>query len=242
VAATIGHTSSLFLAALPPDEREQLNPFLRAVALHKDLQLCAVGEPIDSVYFPNGGVCSLTMTMEDGRVAEVGLVGREGLVGHLTGFGQDVASHDAMVQIPDGSALAMSRRDFRAQISRSTVLHALVSRYMLAATALMATSVACNALHHAEERCARWLLHAHDRVAAPDFQLSHEFLAMMLGVRRPTATIVAGTLQRAGLISYKRGHMTIVDRERLEEASCECYAMIEPHYAGLLPAARVASV
>ena len=202
------------------------------------MQLLEAGRPIETVYFPNGGVCSLTMTMEDGRVAEVGLTGREGLVGYLLAFGQNEASHDAMVQIPGGSALTMSRRDFREHMSRNGSLRALVNRYMLAATAFTTTSVACNALHVAEERCARWLLHAHDRMGSATFDLSHEFLAMMLGVRRPTATIVAGTLQRSGLIRYSRGRMTIVDRPRLEQASCECYGLIEQYMGGLLPPAR----
>jgi CRP-like cAMP-binding protein len=235
-------TANLLLAALPDDEFARLAPLVREVPLKTRTILLREGQPIESVYFPQGGVCSLTLTMADGRMAEVGLVGVEGIVGCLAGFGQDVASHDAMVQIPDGSALLLPTRDFRDEMARGGAMHALATRYMVAASALTTASVACNALHGAEERCARWLLHAHDRVRSPRFELSHEFLAIMLGVRRPTATLVAGILQRAGLIRYKRGHMEIIDRPGLEEASCECYRTAQGHFADLLPAVAAAGL
>ena len=230
--------SNLLLEALPPEDAARIAPLLRSIPLKTRTRLLEEGQPIETVYFPNGGVCSLTVTMEDGRVAEVGLAGREGAVGYMAGFGQEFAAHDAMVQIPDGSAQFLSTRDFREEMARGGALRTLVTRYMVASNALTSMSVACNALHTAEERCARWLLHAHDRVGSPRFELSHEFLAMMLGVRRPTATIVAGILQRAGYIRYRRGNMEILDRRGLEDASCECYRAIETHFIGVLPAAR----
>ena len=231
-------TSNLLLAALPEEDFARLAPLLKAVPLETRTVFLRDGQAIDSVCFPQGGLCSLTLTMADGRMAEVGVVGIEGVVGCMAGFGQDVASHDAMVQIPDGGALLLPTRDFRDEMSRGGALHALVSRYMVAANTMTAASVACNALHTAEERCARWLLHAHDRVQASRFELSHEFIAMMLGVRRPTATLVAGILQRAGLIRYKRAQMEILDRPGLEEASCECYRAVQGHFGWLvIPAA-----
>ena len=238
VASQAVQTSNALLEALGPQDFATIEPLLRTVQQRSAMSLLKSGEPIEAVYFPTGDVCSLTMTMEDGRVAEVGLSGREGVIGYLAGFGEINASHDAMVQVPGGSLLSMSPRDFRDHMSRNGVFRDVINRYMLAMTALMSTSVACNALHAAEERCARWLLHAHDRMGVAAFDLSHEFLAMMLGVRRPTATIVAGILQRAGLIRYSRGHMNIVDRARLEQASCECYGVIEKHFEGLLTPAR----
>lgn len=238
-------TENLLLAALPEQDRVRLSAVLRTVPLRHKQVLMTEGMPIDTVYFPNGGICSLTRTMEDGRIAEVGLMGREGVIGFMACFGMAVAPHDSMIQIPDPSgtsAEVMSRRDFLAEMSLDGAFRAAINRYMASAHAFTSISVACNALHTAEERCARWLLHAHDRVGASEFELSHEFLAMMLGVRRPTATIAAGMLQRAGLIHYKRGHMTISDRPRLEEASCECYKAIEKYYEGLLRPAHTAEI
>lgn len=236
------HVSNLLLAALPEEDRARLSPLLKPVPLQTRTIFLREGQPIETVCFPQGGLCSLMLTMADGRMAEVGVVGVEGLVGCLAGFGQDVASHDAMVQIPGDGALLMSTRDFREEMSRAGALHGLVSRYMVAASAMTAASVACNALHTAEERCARWLLHAHDRLQSCRFALSHEFIAMMLGVRRPTATLVAGILQRAGLIRYRRGHMEIVDRPGLQEASCECYRAVQAHFHELLPGAAGAAI
>jgi len=229
------HISNLLLTALPEHDLARLRPQLKEVPLTTRTPFLRQGQPIDFVCFPQGGVCSLTLTMTDGRMAEVGVVGVEGVVGCMAGFGEEVASHDAMVQIPDGGALLLPTHDFRREMSRGGALHALVTRYMIAASAMTTASVACNALHTAEERCARWLLHAHDRVQASTFELSHEFIAMMLGVRRPTATLVAGILQRAGLIRYKRARMEILDRPGLEEASCECYRAVQTHFDGLLP-------
>src|SRR5687768_1242957 len=161
-------------------------PMLRTIPLKPKQVLFTKGDSIEAVYFPWGGVCSLVATMDDGRMTELATVGREGVVGYLAGFGQRVASHDAMVQIPveDGgdAAQTMSARDFRTEMARPGAFRDAISAYMIGAHVFIATSVACNALHTADERCARWLLMAHDRVGADTFQLSHEFLAMMLGV------------------------------------------------------------
>ncbi len=230
-------SSNLLLAALPEEDYARLAPLFRTAPMTTRTTLFREGARIETVYFPQGGVCSLTLSMHDGRVAEVGLVGREGVVGCMAGFGQDVATHDAMVQIPDGTAQTLSVREFRDELTRRGALHALVTRYMVAGNAMTTASVACNALHSAEERCARWLLHAHDRVGGPAFELSHEFLAMMLGVRRPTATLMAGVLQRAGLIRYRRTQMEILERAGLEDVSCECYRSAQAHFEGLLPPA-----
>jgi CRP-like cAMP-binding protein len=225
------------LSSLTPQEFEHLRPMLRTLQLKERQTLYRKGESIDAVYFPWGCVCSIVAHMEDGGMVELATVGCEGVVGYLSAFGQRVAAHDAMVQIPsdDFGAHVMGAADFRAEMGRASALRDAVHQYMIAAHIFISTSVACNALHTAEERCARWLLMAHDRIGSDHFELSHEFLAMMLGIRRPTATVVAGTLQTAGLIRYRRGKMEIVDREGLEHASCECYRAVAPHFAGLEP-------
>lgn len=227
------HTSSPpldineILASLPEDELRRLRPMLRAMPLAPKQSLQQAGQPLESVYFPWGGVCSLVATMSDGRMAELATVGREGIVGYMAAFGQRVATHDAMLQIPAPGcgAHVMAARDFRALLNRGSGLEAAVHRYANAAHTSLAVSAACNSLHLARERCARWLLIVQDRVGASSFDLSHEYIAMMLGVRRPTATVVAGTLQAAGLIRYRRGHVEILDRPGLEAASCECHAL-----------------
>jgi CRP-like cAMP-binding protein len=229
------HPKNLILRSLPSSDFARLEPELGSVELPARKVLYRDGEPITTVYFPWGGVCSITRVMQDGRMVEVGAVGREGVMGYMAGFGDDIATGDCMVQVPDGGAYAMRASTFRAEMNVHGALHRIVSRFMNAMNVLAFQSVACNALHGAEERCARWLLMVHDRVGADSFLLSHEFLAVMLGVRRPTATIAAGVLQKAGLITYRRGRMTILNREGLEEAACECYAAVQEHFERLLP-------
>jgi CRP-like cAMP-binding protein len=226
---------NLLLASLSPAEYERVRPLLTATPLSARQRLQRKGEPVEVVYFPWGGVCSVVATLSDGGMVELATVGREGVVGYLTAFGQQAAAHDAMVQIPvpNGGAHVMSARDFRAEMAIAGGLRSAVNAYMIAAHVFISTSVACNALHGAEERCARWLLMAHDRVDGDEFQISHEFIAMMLGVRRPTATVVAGVLQGAGLIRYRRGQMRILDREGLENAACECYREVSAHFTQL---------
>ena len=228
---------NLILRALPPEDFARLQPDLGITDLSFKRALQRDGEPIDTVYFPWSGVCSITRTMRDGRMVEVGIVGREGAVGSLAGLGVDHATGDCMVQIAGEGAHTLRTAIFSAEMNRHGALFTLVTRFTQALTTLVLQSVACNALHTAEERCARWLLLAHDRADGDTFALSHEFLSVMLGVRRPTATIAAGILQRAGLITYKRGRMTILNREGLEDAACECYAAVQEKFEPLMPRA-----
>lgn len=217
------------LASLPEDDLARLQPLLRAMRFEPRQPLQQAGQPLEFVYFPWGGVCSLVATMADGRMAELATVGREGIVGHTAAFGQRVAVHDAMLQIPAPGcgAHVMNADDFRVELRRGSAFEDAIHRYTIAAYNFLAASAACNALHLAAERCAKWLLIVQDRAGTPAFDVSHEFLAMMLGVRRPTATVVAGTLQAAGLIRYRRGHMEVLDRPGLEAASCGCHAQLD---------------
>lgn len=218
------------LASLPAEDRARLDPQLGTVALAKDKQIYRFDDQITTVYFPWDGVCSITRAMSDGRMVELETIGREGVVGCLAGFGEPLARFDAMVQVPGDGAYTLAIEPFRAEMRRQGALYDAVCRYMTFSHGLVATSAACNALHDSVERCARWLLMAHDRMGRDTFDLSHEYLAMMVGVRRPTATLAAGELQKAGLIRYRRGKMEIIDREKLERVSCECYVNVEQHF------------
>ncbi len=181
------------------------------------------GERIEHVFFPGGGFCSELTLLENGAMIEVATVGREGMVGLAAGSDTGVAHSVAMVQAETETSYRLSADDYRAEMDRGGPFHALLTRYMHAHVGVIMQSTACNAVHRVEQRLARWLLMAHDRIERREFYLTQEFIAMMLGVARPTVTIVAGTLQKAGLIRYHRGRITILDRDRLEAAACECY-------------------
>jgi CRP-like cAMP-binding protein len=211
------------LAALPPDVFERVAPTLDVVPLKLKQFLQKAGEPVREVYFPGGGFCSLVTVLEDGRMVEVATIGREGMLGMSTVLNGDLSPSASMVQAETDICYRMSSDAFRDEMERRGPFYTLLTRYGQALVGFIMQSTACNAVHTVEQRLARWLLMAHDRVGKDDFPLTQEFAAMMLGASRPTVTVVAGTLQKAGLITYNRGHLTIVDREKLESASCECY-------------------
>jgi len=161
--------------------------------------------------------------LEDGSMVEVATIGKEGLLGVSAVLNGDPSPAAAMVQAETDACYKMAVGAFREEMDRHGPFHHLMTRYAQALTGFIMQSTACNAVHSVEQRLSRWLLMAHDRIGRDDFPLTQEFVAMMLGTSRPTVTVVAGTLQKAGLITYNRGHVTIVNREKLEAASCECY-------------------
>jgi CRP-like cAMP-binding protein len=218
------------LARLPAADFERLRPLLRNIPVPAKHIFYALNEPIRDIVFLNGGVASITTVMKDGESVEIATVGYEGFLGVGAFLGGGIEGGAAMMQVPDGSAEIMSVADFRTELDRHGAFHECIQRYSQGLFTLMMQSTACMALHEVQERCCRWLLMTHDRVGQDRFHLSHEFLAMMLGVTRPTVTVVAGTLQRAGLITYTHGRITIVDRPSLETASCECYATVRGHF------------
>jgi CRP-like cAMP-binding protein len=218
------------LACLPREDFDRMRPHLRTGATHVKQVFHSANEPIRDVVFLNGGVASITTVMLDGNMVEVATVGDEGLVGIEAYFGGGVSAGETMMQVPDTSAEFMAVDSFRQELDRRGPLFDCVQRYSQGLLTLIMRSTGCIALHEVQDRCCRWLLMAHDRVRRDDFQLSHEFLAMMLGSTRPTVTVVAGVLQRAGLITYKHGHITILDREGLENASCECYPAVRAQF------------
>jgi CRP-like cAMP-binding protein len=217
--------SNRLLDALPPAEAEQLLPQLRPVHLGRAQQLYTVGEPITQVYFPLTALVSLLIVLEDGRQIEMAAVGREGCVGLPLALGVDSDGHQAVVQIA-GEALLLGADAFQSALAALPGLRRLLGRYAMVLLTQSGQSAACNSLHPIGERCARWLLDASTRVGADAFALTHDFLAAMLGVHRPSVTLAVGILQHAGLITYQRGRVTILDRARLEAATCECYRFI----------------
>ena len=221
------------LACLPSADFERLRPHLKTIPVTVNQIFHALNEPIREVIFPNGGVASITAVMTDGRMVEVATVGDEGFVGISALFGGVLWGGEAMMQVPDTNAETLPVGIFRTELDRGGAFNDCVQRFGQAVLTLMMQSTGCIALHPVHERCCRWLLMTHDRVHHTDFHLSHEFLAMMLGSTRPTVSSVAGRLQRAGLIKYVHGHVTVLDRPGLEAASCECYATVKRHYERL---------
>jgi CRP-like cAMP-binding protein len=218
------------LRALPAADFERLRPHLKTIPTRVKQVFYEQGEPLGYVYFPNGGVLSITTVLETGTMVETATVGSEGMVGIEAFFGTDpIAPGMTMMQVPDTNAERLSVVAFREELARGGALSILMGRYAQTTIKQMMQSTACNALHHVTERCPRWLLMTHDRVEGDSFQLSQEFLAVMLGVRRQTVSLVANTLQKAGLITYRHGYLTVLDRVGLEAASCECYATIRRH-------------
>ena len=215
------------LAALPADEFDRIAPLLELIPLQLKHVLHKPGDPVGHVYFPGGGFCSVLTVLEDGNMVEVATIGREGMIGTsaiVNGTSPDPST--TMVQAASDICYRMTTAAFGAELELRGEFSAVLRRYAQALVGFMMQSIACNAVHSIEQRLARWLLMAQDRVARNEFPLTQEFVAMMLGATRPTVTVVAGTLQRADLIAYHRGRITIVDREGLEQASCECYRAV----------------
>ena len=214
------------LAALPSEVTARLLPHLEAVSLPFKQILYKPGEPLEYVYFPNQGVVSLLIILEDGTLAEVGLVGNEGMIGLSLLLEAEKTRFEAIVQVP-GDAIKMRADVFQDLVKPGDPLHSRLLRYTDVRMLQFAQSAACIAHHSVEERCCRWLLMTRDRVNSDQFPITHDFLSQMLGVRRASVTVVAGMLQKAGLIHYTRGQMTILDRPGLEEVCCECYRVVK---------------
>ena len=226
-----GRPKNRLLAALPADDFDRLRPLLKTVPIRLKQVLHKNAEPLRAVYFLNGGVASITTVLSDGTTVEAATVGDEGMLGVEAFLSADaVAPGEALMQVPDTDAMMMSVDDFRREVAAQGAFRDLVGRYTQIVIAQMMQSTACNALHQVPQRAARWLLMTHDRMHGQDFNLSHEFLAIMLGVQRPTVSVVAGTLQQAGLIRYTHGRVTVRNRKGLEAASCECYRIIRAHF------------
>lgn len=225
------------LAKLPDEQYEQLLPVFDLVQTKVKDVLCQQGQAIEYVYFPCSGAQSCIMYMEDGTMVEVGTIGNESHTNVEVLVGATHATETIVCQIA-GQSFRMKISDFREAIRSMPSLRHLAECCAQVYLAQVSQSVACNRLHSIEMRFARWLLVTHDRVEGNEFNLTQEFMAAMLGVRRPSISLVAGIFQHAGLIKYSRGHMRILDREKLEESSCECYAAVRQQYQRLFDMPR----
>jgi CRP-like cAMP-binding protein len=222
------------LRALPADEIGKLLPSLESIPLVEGMPIYEPHKPITHVYFPINGVVSMVSEVEAGTV-EVATVGREGTTGIPLLLHASTMGSRAFVQVP-GHAYRMRGEVLVVAMRESPRFQRLLYRYVLALYEQTAQHAACNRLHALEERCARWLLMTHDRMDGDILPLKQVFLAQMLGVHRPAVTLAAGALQRAGVIRYSRGKVTVIDRAALENAACECYGIIARRANELLEA------
>jgi CRP-like cAMP-binding protein len=223
-------TGNRLLDALSSEERQRIAASTTSVPLLPGNEFYAAGSRISNVYFPTVGVVSLMRPVEEGTWIETAVVGREGMIGIRAFLGGGMSGNQRAIGAVKGVALRMTADTFRGHVEEGGKLREVMFAYTQALMAQTAQTVVCNAVHDIYERCAHWMLQVHDRVDGDEFDLTHEFLADMLAVRRSSVTVAAGTLQRAGLIQYRRGHVKITDRAALEGASCECYRNVNQEF------------
>jgi CRP-like cAMP-binding protein len=228
------HRTNRILAALEPEDFEVLAPHLESVTLLRGQVLYEPGDTILHAYFPQDAVVSLVNVMEDGSSVEVGVFGREGVLGLLSALVTREAFGRYIVQI-SGTASRIPFERLNQLRNARPKLRQLIMNYGEVLLAQTFQTVSCNAVHAVEARCCRWILSMHDRADQNTLPLTHEFLAEMLGVQRSTVSVVTRTLQTAGLIQQSRGGITVANRAGLEEAACECYGKIRRIYQRLLP-------
>lgn len=221
------------LAHLPAENYQRFFPLLEAIELPLGKILYHPRQRIDYVYFPNKSAVSMVNIFESGATVEVGLIGGDGMVGVSLLSGDDRSQHQAIVQIADGG-WRMKANEFMTALETNAELEKVVRRYSQALFIQVAQTAACNRLHTIVQRLARWLLLSQDRMESDTLNLTHEFLSTMLGARRAGVTLAAGTLQNSGLIKYRRGTVTIINRKKLEQASCECHRIVRDEYDRLL--------
>lgn len=221
------------LAALPLEVYRRLCPAMAYLALTLGDVIYEPGERMDYIYFPTSAVVSLVYTMEKGATAEMGLVGNEGVVGIALFMGGDTTPNQAVAQVA-GGALRMRAQAMLEEFRRGGPFQLALLRYTQALITQISQTAVCNRLHQVEQRLCRWLLLTRDRLPSDQILMTQEFIAHMLGVRREGVTVAAHRLQDAGLIRYRRGHITILDREGLEAAACECYRVVKDEFDRLL--------
>lgn len=222
------------LSSLTAEEHTRLLPSMRQVTLPLGHVLYECGERLDYAYFPTTCVVSCLYTMRNGSIAEVGLVGNDGVIGISLFLGGGNMTHQAVAQI-GGHALKISSKALQEEFARGGPLQHILLRYTQALITQISQTAVCNRLHSLEQRLCRWLLLCHDRVNGTEILMTQEFIANMLGGRRESVTVAAGRLQDAGLIHYSRAHIKIIDRKGLEAAVCECYKVVDDEANRLVP-------
>lgn len=225
------------LAALPPADFGRLAPSLTPVTLELKQFLYRADDLIETAHFVETGMVSLLAPLEGGGAMEIGVIGREGLAGLPVVLGADSSPSEALVQGP-GTALRIRTAALRQAFDDSTPLRQLLLRYTQALQTQVSQTAVCNGSHTVEERLARWVLMAHDRAEQDQFSMTHEFMSLMLGVRRAGVTTAAGVLKRVGVIDYAQGTMTVLDRPGLEASACECYSVVRKQFERLLGMGR----
>jgi CRP-like cAMP-binding protein len=235
--ALVDTNQNCLIALLSRRDRAALLDISESVELELGTVLCEPGEPTRHVYFPIDSFISLVAAIEGGSALEVGMVGREGMLGAQLVLGVNAMALHALVQ-GAGTARRIAAARFRRELSRSSSLQLALKRYVHVLMTQLATSAACTRFHSVEPRLARWLLMTQDRAHSDSFHLTHEFLAHMLGVRRVGITGAASDLQRSGLIRYHRGEIAVLDRAGLEAAACSCYGADRQAYDGMLGRSR----
>jgi CRP-like cAMP-binding protein len=226
-------TENRLLATLPQGAIAALQRHMHPVQLEWKEVLFRAHEPLATVYFPTSAVISFVAHLESGEALEVGLVGRDGLVGTSVFPGISTMSCDGMVQVP-GWAYRMGADELRRQLLANQSLYAAIGRYAQVLLVRSMQMSVCNTFHSVEQRCVRWLLMVNDLIRHEDIPLTHDLIATMLGVHRPTVTLVLRSLHKSGLIDEARGRIRLRDRPGLEAACCECYGMMRDEQRRLL--------
>jgi len=221
------------LAALPAADYARIHKHLQMNPGGTGRTLQEHGTPVTAVYFPNGGVFSVTNQMRDGALVEVATVGIEGMLGIGVFLGDRAGAGRIFQQVPDGPFASMTAGRFIKESATPGPFHDVLALYAQANLLQIMQGSACNALHGVKQRCCRWLLQTQDRVGATEFLLKQEFLAIMLGVQRPTVTLVMRALQDGGLIRTRYGRIRVLNRKKLERAACECHEVIRAHFQRL---------
>jgi CRP-like cAMP-binding protein len=227
------HTGNMLLDALDEDERALLLAEARTKPIEVGTVLFRPGDAIGYVAFPTSGTLSMLAQPKDATPVEAATIGREGAASLHSALGSRRATQELVGQV-DGEMITVGIERFVKQAQEGQ-LQGLLYGYLEALVVQISLSAACNAMHHLNQRCARWLLQTHDRVDSDTFGLTQEYLGIMLGAQRPSVSIAQRTLQAAGCISFRRGSITVVDREALEAAACPCYEMIRAEYSRLVP-------
>ena len=232
-SAIVASVENHLIERLKPADRKRLLGVCQSIPLTLSEVMAEPGEPLRYVYFPVEGFISLVAMVTRSPGVEVGMVGREGMLGAHLALGVATSPLHALVQ-GAGTAWRVSASDFKTELARSSSLQQVVKLYLYVLMSQLASSVACLRFHKIQPRLARWLLMSQDRAHSERFRVTQEFLSLMLGVRRVGITTAAGALQRAGLIEYHRGEITVLNRGGLEAAACSCFATDSAAYAKLL--------